>query len=94
MHFPRRSLLLAPLAAPALASAISSAGIARFKPSLPIRVGKDGMLVLLGKREADGTVIVVGSSNDRDLLASTALHATNYTLATSHSVIASNGKSV
>ena len=65
----------------ALASAISSAGIARFKPSLPIRVGKDGMLVLLGKREADGTVIVVGSSNDRDLLASTALHATNYTLA-------------
>ncbi len=65
----------------ALGSAVASTGIARFMPSRPVRVGADGMLVLLGKREPDGTVVVVGSTNEGEALAATMLHANDYTLA-------------
>lgn len=65
----------------ALSSALTSTGIARFVPTRPVRVGADGMLVLLGKRESDGTVVVVGSTNEGEALAATTLHANDYTLA-------------
>lgn len=65
----------------ALGSAVSSTGIASFVPSRPVRVGADDMLVLLGKREADGTVVVIGSTNEGEALAATILHANDYTLA-------------
>lgn len=72
---------LAALRMAALDSAVSSPGIASFVPSRPVRVGADGMLVLLGKRGPDGTVVVVGSTNESEALAATMLHARDYTLA-------------
>jgi hypothetical protein len=65
----------------ALDSAVSSPGIASFVPSRPVRVGADEMLVLLAKRQPDGTVVVVGSTNESEALAATMLHARDYTLA-------------
>lgn len=66
----------------ALEKARTSSGLAEFIPQRPVRVGRDNLLVLLAERRPDGTVAVLGSTNDASVLDETAFHAADYTLAT------------
>lgn len=65
----------------ALKAAVSSPGIAQFTPSQSVRVGRDNLLVLLAERRSDGAVVVLGSTNDDEIIDAASLHARNYTLA-------------
>lgn len=69
---------LAEIRKAATAKAIAGPGIASFKPYVPVRVGGNGLLVLLARRNPDGTIAVIGSTNDADLIDSVAGAATNH----------------